>query len=393
MFDSSGCEILNGDNKVIAFATRVGNLYCLEFCRRTQQLNVVEKEGKERLWHRRYGHLGEQSLQKLAKKKLVDRFDYDMTSNVGFCEPCIGGKHHRSHFETSTSQTKEPLELVHSDVCGKMRTKSIGGAEYFLTFIDDKTRYSWVYSLKTKDQVFERFLEWKALVEKSTGKKLKTLRTDNGGEYTSKKFTGFLKSEGVRHECTIPKTPQQNGVAERLNRTLVEVSRSMLLDAKLSHSFWAEAVATAVYLRNRCPTKAVDGMTPYEAWYGEKPNVEHLRVFGCDVYAHVPKDERGKFDSKARKCILLGYGQETKGYRLFDLIRRKVLHSRDVRFNETEKKKNEDNKVTTNDDPDQYLILDLPSDNVPEALTDSQTLQESQVPEELVPEPELRRSS
>ena len=119
MFDSSGCEILNGDNKVIAFATRVGNLYCLEFCRRTQHLNVVEKEGNERLWHRQYGHLGEQSLQKLAKKKLVDRFDYDMTSNIGFCEPCIGSKHHRSHFETSTSQTKEPLELVHSDMCGK----------------------------------------------------------------------------------------------------------------------------------------------------------------------------------------------------------------------------------------------------------------------------------
>ena len=92
----------------------------------------------------------------------------------------------------------------------------------------------------------------------------------------------------------------------------------MLLDAKLPHKFWAEAVSTAVYERNRCPTKAVEGMTPYEAWHGEKPKVEHLRVFGCAVYAHIPKDERGKFDSKARKCILLGYGQKTKGYRLFD---------------------------------------------------------------------------
>ena len=226
--------------KVIAFATRVGNLYCLEFCRRTQQLNVVEKEGKERLWHRRNGHLGEQSLQKLAKKKLVDRFDYDMTSNVGFCKPCIGGKHHRSHFETSTSQTKEPLELFHSDVCGKMRTKSIGGAEYFLTFIDDKTRYSWVPGfipcMKTKDQLFERFLEWKALVEKSTGRKLKTLRTDNGGEYTSKRFTDFLKSEGVRYECAIPKTPEQKGVAERLNRTQVEVYHDQCCWTPNSHT-------------------------------------------------------------------------------------------------------------------------------------------------------------
>ena len=174
-------------------------------------------------------------------------------------------------------------------------------------------------------------MEWKALVEKSSGKKLKTLRSDNGGEYTSKKFEDYLKSEGIRHERTIPKTPQQNGVAERLNRTLVESSRSMLLDAALPQTFWAEAISTAAYLRNRCPTRAVDEMTPYEAWYGVKPRVEHLRVFGCDAYAHIPKDERGKFDAKARKCILVGYGRETKGYRLYDPVKQKILHSRDVR--------------------------------------------------------------
>lgn len=381
-FNNSGCEILNGDHKVIAFATRVGSLYFLEFCR-NPQLNVVEKENKERLWHRRYGHLGEKSLQKLAKTGLVERFDYNVKRGIGFCETCVGGKHHRSPFETSSSQTKEPLELVHSDVCGKMREKSIGGAQYFLTFIDDKTRYTWVYLLKTKDQVFDRFLEWKALIEKSSGRKLKTLRSDNGGEYTSAKFAAYLKAEGVRHECTIPKTPEQNGVAERLNRTLVESSRSMLLDARLPHKFWAEAVSTAVYLRNRCPTNAVKGKTPYEAWYGEKPKVEKLRVFGCDAYSHIPKDERSKFDSKARKCILLGYGQETKGYRLFDPIQGKVIHSRDVRFNENEKHSKDD----TNDDVDHRLIVEFSSDCESETPTESQTLEES------APEPELRRST
>ena len=180
-----------------------------------------------------------------------------------------------------------------------MQNKSAGGAEYFLTLTDDHTRYSWVYMLKTKDQAFEYFQEWKALVEKQSKYKLKTLRTDNGGEYTSKRFEQYLKAEGIRHEKTIPKTPEQNGVSERLNRTLVEGARSMLLDAKLAKSYWAEAVNTAVYLKNRCPTKAVKGKTPYEAWYGKKPNIEHLRVFGCTAYAHIPKDERGKFDSKA----------------------------------------------------------------------------------------------
>ena len=110
--------------------------------------------------------------------------------------------------------------------------------------------YSWVYSLKSKDQVFDRFLEWKALVENSSGKRLKTLRTDNGGEYVSNKFDSYLKEEGIHHELTVPKIPEQNGVAERLNRTLVEIARSMLLDAKLPKKYWGEAVCTAVYLKN-----------------------------------------------------------------------------------------------------------------------------------------------
>ena len=208
---------------------------------------------------------------------------------------------------------------------------------------------------------------------------MKTLRSDNGGEYTSKRFKTYLKSEGVRHEHTIPKTPEQNGVAERLNRTLVESSRSMLLDAKLPHKFWAEAISTAVYLRNRCPTKAVKGMTPYEAWHGKKPKVEHLRVFGCDAYAHIPKDERSKLDSKARKCILLGHGQETKGYRLYD----KVLYSRDVQFNKNEK----NSEVVTSNDTDHHLILDFSSDPDSEAPTENNN------PENSAAEPVLRRSS
>ena len=167
-----------------------------------------------------------------------------------------------------------------------MSAESLGGAEYFVTFIDDNTRYVWVYPLKHKDEVFDRFLEWKALVEKSSGRKLKVFRTDNGGEYTSTKFQDYLKAEGVRHERTVPKTPEQN-------RTLVETTRSMLIDSKLPHKFWAEALTTAAYIRNR-----VDGMTPYEAWTSVKPTVKHFRVFGCDAFAHIPKDERHKLDSR-----------------------------------------------------------------------------------------------
>ena len=338
-FSDDGSQITGINRKLVATATRVGNLYHLNCHASRQNANAVESqkvETKEDVWHRRFGHLGARNLQKLAKEKLVDGFDYDVSKEINFCESCTEGKQHRQKFPASSgSTTEKPLDLVHSDVCGKINVQSLSGAEYFLTFTDEKTRYVWVYVLKHKSEVFDKFLEWKALVEKSSGQKVKALRTDNSGEYTSTKFESYLKAEGIRHEYTVPKTPEQNGVAERMNRTLVESLRSMLSDAKLPHKFWAEALATAVYLRNRSPTKPVTGMTPFEAWTGKKPNVKHLRIFGCTAYAHIPKDERQKLDSKSRKCILLGYGTETKGYRLYDEKCGKVLYSRDVLFNES----------------------------------------------------------
>jgi hypothetical protein len=145
-------------------------------------------------------------------------------------------------------------------------------------------------------------------VEKSSSNKVKVLRTDNGGEYTSLEFTDYLKKEGIQHELSVPKIPEQNGVAKRMNRTLAETIRSMLPE----NSFLAEALSTAVYLRNRSPTVTVKNKTPYEAWFEEKPNVEHLHIFGCKAFAHIPKDECKKVDLKSR-IIFLGYGSETKG--------------------------------------------------------------------------------
>lgn len=141
----------------------------------------------------------------------------------------------------------------------------MSGAVYFLTFIDDKSHYAWIYLLKNKHEVYQKFLQWKALVERSSNHKLKVLRTDNGGEYTSSEFEDYLSKEGIIHEYTIAKTPQQNGVAERFNRTVIETVRSMLADSKLPQKFWAEALFTAVYLINRSPTTTLQEMAPYEA--------------------------------------------------------------------------------------------------------------------------------
>ena len=245
------------------------------------------------------------------------------------------GQRPRHPFPTDGGKrSPQVLGLVHSNVCGKLNEKSLGGGQYFLTFIDDKTRYTWVYILKNKSEVFEKFLEWRAEVENVSGKRLKVLRTDNGGEYTSREFEAYLKKAGIRHEKTIPRNPEQNGVAERMNRTLMEMVRSLLSDSHLPQVFWAEALSTAVYFRNRSPTKAVTAVTPFEAWSGDQPDLIHLRRFGCLAYSHVSKEERQKLDVKARECIMLGYGVNEKGYRLYDVEKRKVFHSRDVVFYE-----------------------------------------------------------
>ena len=165
----------------------------------------------------------------------------DVSDELDFCESCVKGKIHRAPFPTSGGKrAQELLGLVHTDVCGKINSKSLSGGEYFLTFIDDKSRYIWVYILKQKSEVFERFLEWKAMVERSTGKKLQTLRSDNGGEYTSTQFQDYLTKEGIKHELTVPKSPEQNGVAERLNgiskvNAFWRSTTSKVLGRSLSH--------------------------------------------------------------------------------------------------------------------------------------------------------------
>ena len=193
-----------------------------------------------------------------------------------------------------------------------------------------------VYFLKRKSDVFEKFKEFEAIVTNECGQNIGTLPTDNGGEYLSNEFQTFLKSKGIRHELTIPHTPEQNGVAERMNRTLIDSARAMVVHAGLSNSYWVEAVATAAKLRNRASTFALQGdTTPYQKWFERKPDVGHLRMFGCVAYAHIPNCERQKLDTKAKKLRFVDYCKNSKGYRLFDEETGKVL-KRDVIFNETD---------------------------------------------------------
>ena len=211
---------------------------------------------------------------------------------------------------------------------------SIGGARNFLIFVDDRSRYTWVYFIRKKSDVFEYFKEFKTMIEKQTGKSIKILRSDQGGEYTVGTFTYYCKDNGIIQQFTVPHTPQQNGVAERKNKKLVECAHGMLKGKSVSNGFWAEAINTVVYLKNRSPTKVLDLKTPFEVLYGYKPEVSHLRIFGSKAFAHIPKDERRKLDAKSIKCIFIGYCDNHKAYKMYDLSKHKLIASRDMFFHE-----------------------------------------------------------
>ncbi|KAJ0556958.1 putative RNA-directed DNA polymerase [Helianthus annuus] len=284
------------------------------------------------LWHQRYGHLNENSLRTLSDKDLVAGLP--RIRSLALCEGCIYGKQVRRSFPTHAWRSSQPLQLIHADLCGPMPTPSLGGNRYFFLLIDDYTRMSWVYFLKKKSESFEKFKFFKARVERESGKLLKTLRTDRGGEFCSSEFTVFCEQQGIHRELTAPYTPEQNGVAERKNRTIVEMARCMLKAKGLSKQFWGEAVATAVYLLNLSPTKAVEGKVPFEAWHGYKPSVSHLRVFGCVVYGLKPSQQRKKLDTKSNKCIFVGYCAHSKAYRLYNPEKNIITTCRDVVFDE-----------------------------------------------------------
>ncbi len=283
------------------------------------------------LWHQRLGHLNMASLKKL--ESMVNGMNLNEVPLHHVCEACIEGKHQKISFpKDEARRASKLLELVHSDVCGPMKTTSRGGARYFVTFINNFSRKTHVYLLKAKGEVFDKLKAYKALVENQTGMKIKTLRSDKGGEFVSKKFDDFLHECGIERQTSAPYTPQQNRVAERANRTIMECARSMIRAQGLDLEFWAEAVNTAIYIKNRCPTKALDSKTPQEAWTGTKPDVFHLRVFGCKTFAHIPDEKRSKLESKSIPCVFLGYCEGTKAYCLMCLQTKRIIKSRDVVF-------------------------------------------------------------
>lgn len=355
VFDKNGCRILDDvDNAVKgdvkATASEVGGVYRLDMPQENvvesvstnQYANLSSTESEERLWHRRLGHLNRVSLN-LLKNGIATGINFSGDAMDGPpCVPCIEGKHARKPFKASKNKklVDNKLDLIHTDLCGPMPVKSWSNKRYMLTFIDDHSRKIFVYFIETKDEVKKYIKDFVNMVENECEQTVKVIRSDNGTEYCNRDVSLFFRDRGIKHQLTTPYSPQQNGVAERYNRTIMEKTRSMIQDAACDQRMWAEAANTAVYLINRSPTKMLPGKTPEEIWNNEKKvNLSHLKVFGCPCYVHIPSEKRNKLQPKSKRLTFVGYCEGTKGYRLFDQSNQKIINSRDVIFLENEPQK------------------------------------------------------
>ena len=294
-----------------------------------ENCSVAETKVKTSLWHSRLGHMSMNNLKVLAGKGLVNGKEI---KELDFCEHCIMGKSKKLSFNVGKHEAEDALNYVHADLWGSSSvSSSLSGKQYFLSIIDDRTRKVWIYFLKTKDETFDRFCEWKELVENQVDKRVKCLRTDNGLEFCNTRFDAYCKTHGIERHRTCTYTPQQNGVAERMNRTIIEKVRCLLNESGLDESFWAEAASTAVYIINRSPASAIDHNVPEELWLKRKPGYQHLRRFGCIAYVH---HDQGKLKPRALKGVFLGYPTGTKGYKIWLLDEEKCVISRNVIFQE-----------------------------------------------------------
>lgn len=366
IFDSYGARIFNDYGKMILKARKEGNLYFIEEEINTAQM-VAPITSELMLWHMRCGHLNENDLKKLASKEMVKGLHFK-PEKMPFCDVCAESKQAATPYPKSSNRSSSGLlNLVHSDICGPMRYVSNGGSRYFITFIDEYSNWVEVFFLKQKNEAINAFKKYKAMVENQTNCKIKCLRTDNGLEYCSAEFNKILEESGIRRELSTPYSPQQSGTAERMNRTLVEMARSMLCQSGLSRPFWAEAISTAAYIRNRCPSRKLEDKTPFERWHGYKPSIAYFKTFGCKAFVLQKKPGRDKFEPKAGECSFIGYSRESKAYRLWDIERRKVITARDVRFSENcFKPQNTSNrKIIRNDslteieDPESERLIDI----------------------------------
>ncbi|GJS10766.1 putative ribonuclease H-like domain-containing protein [Tanacetum coccineum] len=327
LFTDTECLVLSpnfklpDESQILLKIPRKDNMYSFDM------KNIVPKESltclvakatldESMLWHRRLGHINFKNINKLVKDNLVrglptKRFENDQT-----CVACLKGKQHRASCKSKVlNPITKPLFMLHMDLFGPTFVSSLMHKKYCLVVTDDYSRFTWVFFLTTKDETSEILKNFIKEIENLVDKKVKIIRSDNGTEFKNKVMDDFCREKGIKREYSVARTPQQNGVAERRNRTLIEAARTMLADSKLPTTFWAEAVSTACYVQNRVLVVKPHNKTPYELFRGFKPALSFMRPFGCHVTILNTLDNLGKFDGKSDEGFFVGYSLSSKAFR------------------------------------------------------------------------------
>ncbi|KAF5799967.1 putative RNA-directed DNA polymerase [Helianthus annuus] len=328
IFNEDNCLLQDSKSKkVLVIGKQDNGLYFVRKGDNTVNL-CFNSLNNNNLWHSRLGHPADQVLSILKS-------DIGITENAKHnpCEVCHRAKQVRVPFPLSEHKTKQLGDIIHLDVWGPYKITSKDGFKYFLTVVDDYTRAVWCYLLKSKLEVFENIEKFYELVLTQFKKKIKVFRSDNGTEFVNNKMETFCNQKGVLHQTSCSYTPQQNGVVERKHRHLLNLARSLLFQSGVPLNFWSECILTAVYIINRLPSSVLLGKSPYELMFGFKPSYSHLRTFGCLCFSTILND-LDKLSFNAEKCVLIGYSNVKKGYKLWSLDNKKEFYSRDVKFYE-----------------------------------------------------------
>ncbi|GKD46230.1 putative ribonuclease H-like domain-containing protein, partial [Tanacetum coccineum] len=346
LFNDTECIVLSPnfklfeESQVLLRVPRKNNTYSVDL------KNIVPKGGltclfakatsdESKLWHRRLGHLNIKTMNKLVKGNLVRGLPSKLFENDQTCVACQKGKQHRASCKSKTENSISlPLHLLHMDLFGPTFVKSLMKKMYCLVVTDDYSRFTWVFFLATKDETSGILKSFITGIENLVDHKVKVIRCDNGTEFKNREMNQFCEMKGILRQFSVARTPQQNGVAKRRNRTLIEAARTMLADSKLPTTFWAEAVNTACYVQNRVLVVKPHNKTPYELFHGRTPTLSFMRPFGCPVTILNTIDHLGKFDGKADEGFFVGYSLNSKAFRVFNSRTRIVEENLHIRFSE-----------------------------------------------------------
>ncbi|KAJ9556551.1 hypothetical protein OSB04_011165 [Centaurea solstitialis] len=337
-FSKKKCKVKNRRKEVILTGVRQADIYIINMNTSTDNFCFVSRASTDTnwLWHKRLSHLNFKTLNQLCINNLVVGLPDFRYTKVSLCSACEKGKQTRTCFKSKQIfSVSSPLQLLHMDLFGPVNVQSIAGKKYTLVIVDEYSRYTWVFFLQSKSDAPEEIILFVRKMEKLNNLTVRSIRSDHGTEFKNSTLETFFDQKGISQNFSSVRTPQQNGIAERRNRTLIEAARSMLSEANLATQFWAEAVNTACYTQNRSLIVMRFRRTPYELFRNRKPSIEHLHIFGCVCYILNNKDNLGKFDSKSDDGIFLGYSSISKTYRVFNKRRQIIEETIHVKFDES----------------------------------------------------------